>query len=186
MTLEVKPSSPSRPPATPAKIDLRPAKPTSTSNSPRGQHDQHVQLQLQQQTQQLQQQLQLQQPQLLPVARSPTTRGDDSPLSALSLSLSLTRRDMDQLRQQQQQHQQQQLQQADARDSNGPRDAHHPRPKKLLPAGCKIVKMVGEGAANAVFEFTLPNGGYLKHQNTRNYPPFPLAPHVEVRHTNVP
>jgi hypothetical protein len=27
--------------------------------------------------------------------------------------------------------------------------------------------MVGEGAANAVFEFTLPDGSYLKHQNTR-------------------
>jgi len=27
--------------------------------------------------------------------------------------------------------------------------------------------MVGEGAANAVFEFTLPDGSYFKHQNTR-------------------
>lgn len=37
---------------------------------------------------------------------------------------------------------------------------------KALPSGCKLVGLVGEGAANAVFEFQLPDGGYLYHGNT--------------------
>jgi inositol-pentakisphosphate 2-kinase len=152
------------------------------SSSSRGQHDQQLQLQLQPPSQ-----LQIQQPQLLPIPKSPI-RGDDSPHSALSLSLSLARKDMDQLRhhQHQQQNQQRQLQQLQqqqqqqrqpsrqhqhsaSRNSNGPQPngAQDPEPRKVLSAGCKIVKMVGEGAANAVFEFTLPSGGHLHHQDTR-------------------
>ena len=44
---------------------------------------------------------------------------------------------------------------------------------KHLPKGCKLGKLVGEGAANAVFEFQLPDGSHLYHQNTRTLPPPP-------------
>lgn len=47
---------------------------------------------------------------------------------------------------------------------------------KTLPKGCKLGEMVGEGAANAVFEFQLPDGGYLYHQNTRTFPWSSLYP----------
>jgi len=40
-------------------------------------------------------------------------------------------------------------------------------PRFTLPKGCKLGGMVGEGAANAVFEFQLPDGGHLYHQKTR-------------------
>lgn len=43
---------------------------------------------------------------------------------------------------------------------------------KSLPPGCKLGKMVGEGAANAVFEVHLPDGSQLTHQNTRMFTPF--------------
>lgn len=192
MAVELRPSSPSRlPPTTPAKIDVRPARPAPASVSPRSHHElQQLQLQLQDQDQQ---QHLAQQQQLLPITKSPTTttpsnlRGDDSPQPALSLSISISRRDMEQLQQQrqeqdkqdqqdQQQPQPQQQQCPDARDPNGSRPSQtlRARPKKQLPAGCKIIKMVGEGAANAVFEFTLPNGRYLKHNNTRALPTPPL------------
>ena len=38
---------------------------------------------------------------------------------------------------------------------------------RSLPKGCKLGNMVGEGAANAVFEFQLPDGSHLYHENTR-------------------
>lgn len=44
-------------------------------------------------------------------------------------------------------------------------------PRYTLPKGCKLGTMVGEGAANAVFEFQLPDGSYLYHQKTRTLPP---------------
>lgn len=50
-----------------------------------------------------------------------------------------------------------------SRNSNGPR--------YTLPKGCKLGGMVGEGAANAVFEFQLPDGSHLYHQKTRTLPP---------------
>lgn len=54
------------------------------------------------------------------------------------------------------------------RNGNGPR--------YTLPKGCKLGSMVGEGAANAVFEFQLPDGTHLCHQNTRT-----SVPHVATR-----
>lgn len=44
-------------------------------------------------------------------------------------------------------------------------------PRYTLPRGCRLGKMVGEGAANAVFEFQLPDGSHLYHQKTRMLPP---------------
>ncbi|KAG9253308.1 inositol-pentakisphosphate 2-kinase-domain-containing protein [Emericellopsis atlantica] len=38
---------------------------------------------------------------------------------------------------------------------------------KSLPKGCTLGKMVGEGAANAVFEFCLPDGSFLTHEGIR-------------------
>lgn len=52
-----------------------------------------------------------------------------------------------------------------------PADRNGDGPRFTLPRGCKLGAMVGEGAANAVFEFQLPDGGYLHHQKTRTSPP---------------
>lgn len=193
MALELRPSSPSRlPPTTPAKIDLRPARPAPASGSP---NDAPLgQLFLHEADQQ---QHHAQPQQLFPITKSPpaatTTpnhaRGDDSPPTTVSLSFTITRRDMGQSQKraqgQNQQDQQEQLppqpqpqprQLPDAREPNGsqPLEAKYTQPTEQLPAGCKIIKMVGEGAANAVFEFTLPDGSYLKHDNTRALPTPPL------------
>lgn len=121
--LEVKPASPSKPTAIPAKLDVRPAK----TASPRAPHDlpQHA----------------------LPVVPKSPVRPDDP-----ALSLSLSWRDPEEGR--------------DPAPVPWAVDSHH-RTIKQLPRGCKITKMVGEGAANAVFEFTLPDGRYFKHQKTR-------------------
>lgn len=65
-------------------------------------------------------------------------------------------------------------------DTTAPRNGDGPR--YTLPRGCKLGDMVGEGAANAVFEFQLPDGTHLYHQKTRMLPPTflppPLCAHV--------
>lgn len=63
-------------------------------------------------------------------------------------------------------------------------EVHHPAPQngdpygkgvRLLPPGCKVGRLVGEGAANAVFELVLPDGSYLYHQTSRSLTHLSLA-----------
>ncbi|CAI6088817.1 unnamed protein product [Clonostachys chloroleuca] len=63
-------------------------------------------------------------------------------------------------------------------------EVHHPAPQngdpygkgvRLLPPGCKVGRLVGEGAANAVFELVLPDGSYLYHQTSRSLTYLSLA-----------
>jgi hypothetical protein len=66
-------------------------------------------------------------------------------------------------------------------DPSNTMDEKHKLPTfRKLPAGCKLGVLVGEGAANVVFEFFLPDGSFMRHRNSRKiflprlYPSPPL------------